>query len=648
MSYLKLDKKQLINLNYALKREILRSNRAGSYASTTVTFCNTRKYHGLLICPLEQLDGEKHVLLSALDETIIQHEQEFHIGSRRYPGIYHPLGHKYIRDFHSNPIPTHIYRVGGVVLKKEIILSEEEERIMFRYTLLEAHSPTKIKFQPFLAFRQIHKLSKANMDVNSKFEKQANGIRVKLYNGYPFLYLQSSKKNEYTHAPDWYYNVEYLEEKSRGYDCLEDLFSIGFFEMTIKKGESIVFSAGTTEAEPKSLKRKFTTEVNKRTPRDNYQNNLENAAQQFFVKKGKKVHITAGYPWFGVWGRDTFIALPGLTGARKDFKTFKTVLDTMSAELRNGLFPNLGLGESADVNSVDAPLWYIWALQKYVYELGSFSGVWKNYGKQLKEILNAYKKGTSYGIKMRENALIYSGVPGKALTWMDAVVHGKPVTARIGFDVEINALWYNAVMFALEVAKKSRNKEFVEEWKDLPEKIKTSFIDTFWSQEKKYLADYVNDEHTDWAVRPNQIFAASMPFGMLNKDQKADVIHRVKRELLTPKGLRTLSPKNPDYKGIYEGGQEQRDKAYHQGTVWPWLIGHYVEANFKVFGKDALPMAEKIYWGFEDVMKNAGLGTISEIYDGNPPHLCKGAISQAWSVAEILRIKCLIDEYKEK
>ena len=527
-------------------------------------------------------------------------------------------------------------------------MAEEEERIMFRYTLVEAHSPTKIKFQPFLAFRQIHRLSKANMDVNPKFEEVKNGVRVKLYNGYPFLYLQCSKKNEYTHAPDWYYNVEYLEEGERGYESTEDLFSNGFFEMPIKQGETIVFSAGTTEIEPATLKRKFTSEVKKRVPRNSYLNNLENAAQQFFVKKGKKLYITAGYPWFGIWGRDTFISLPGLSLARNDVKSAKQVLDTMVAELRNGLFPNLGIGATADVNSVDAPLWFIWALQKYVYHIGSFATIWRTYGKKIKEILTAYKNGTTYGIKMRDNALIYAGVKGKALTWMDAVVNGKPVTPRIGYDVEINALWYNAVKFALEVAKKARDNDFLNEWNDLTEKVKTSFNEIFWDDEKRYLADFVDDEHKDWAVRPNQIFAASLPFSVVDSDKAIEIVHRVQSELLTPKGLRTLSPKHPDYKGIYKGNQEQRDKAYHQGTVWPWLLGHFVEAYLKIYGVQGIPLAEKIYHGFEEDMTNAGIGTISEIYDGNPPHEPRGAISQAWSVAEVLRIKCLIDEYKNK
>ncbi len=648
MSYIKFDKNQLVNLNFSLKRELIRSNRAGSYASTTITFCNTRKYHGLLICPLEHLDGQKHVLLSSLDETIIQRGKEFHIGSRKYPEEFHPLGHKYLEKFEAEPIPTHIYRVSGVVLKKEILLAQEEERILLKYTLLDAHSPTRIRFQPYLAFRQIHKLSKANMDVNTKFEQVQNGIRVKLYNGYPYLYLQTNKKAEYVHAPDWYYNVEYIEEKNRGYDPLEDLMAIGFFEMPLKKGESIIFSAGTTEIDPKKMKIRFNNEIKKRIPRDSFENNLENSAQQFFVKKDNKLYVTAGYPWFCVWARDTFISLPGLTLARNDFKSAKKILDTMSKELRDGLFPNQGTGAEADVNSVDAPLWYVWAVQKYVYRINSFTGIWNSYGKKIREILNAYKNGTHYGIKMHDNGLIYAGVKGKALTWMDAIVAGKPVTPRIGYDVEINALWYNAVNFALEAAKKARDKEFIEQWQYLPELIKKSFIEIFWDKEKGYLADYVDEKHTNWDVRPNQVIATSMPFTMLTPEQIQSILKVTENELLTPKGLRSLSPKNPNYKGRYEGNQEQRDLAYHQGTVWVWLLGHFAEGYLRIHGKSGLRFIEKLYQGFEEDMFNAGLGTISEIYDGNPPYEPRGAISQAWSVAEILRIKQMLDEYKSK
>jgi len=648
MSYIQFDKTKLINLKYSLSREFIRSNRAGAYASSTIINCNTRKYHGLLICPMEKLDGGNHVLLSSLDETVIQHGKEFHLAVKRYPGeVYHP-GHKYLRDFNSEPIPTLIYRVGGVVLQKEMLLVEETEQLLIKYTLLDAHSPTKIKLHPFLAFRNVHKLSKSNLDVNSKFHHIPNGIKTRMYDAYPYLNMQLSKKAEYVHAPNWYYNIEYSEEERRGYEFSEDLFVTGYFEFSIKKGESVIFSASLKEAKPQSLKRQFTSEIKKRIPRDTFENCLTNSAQQFIIRKGKKTEIIAGFPWFGAWGRDTFISLPGLTLAIGDTKTAKDILDTMSKQIQNGLFKNMGSHDDADLNSVDAPLWYFWAIQQYAAHTNKLKQVWKDYGSKMKSVLENYQKGTKYNIKMHENHLIWAGKKGKALTWMDAMVDGEGVTPRIGYDVEINALWYNALMFSLESAKAAGDKKFIEQWQDIPEKVKKSFIETFWLENKGQLLDYVDGAPINKAVRPNQIFAASLPYSMLDEEQMKRVTDRVKAELFTPKGLRTLSPKNKDYKGIYEGDQKARDSAYHQGTVWPWLAGHFCEAHLRVCGKSGLQLVKDFYKGFEDDMNRAGIGSISEIYDGNPPHEPKGAISQAWSVAELLRIKMMIDHYESR
>lgn len=646
MSYIQFDKTQLINLKYSLAREFIRSNRAGAYASSTIINCNTRKYHGVLVCPMEKLDGDNHVLLSSLDETIIQHEKEFHLAVKRYPGgIYHP-GHKYLREFTSEPIPTLIYRVGGVVLQKEMLLVEETEQVLIKYTLIDANSPTKIKLHPFLAFRNVHKLSKSNLDVNSKFYNIPNGIKTRMYDAYPYLHMQTSKKAEYVHAPNWYYNIEYSEEEKRGYEFSEDLFVPGYFEFSIKKGESVVFSASLKEISGQSLKRKFASEIKKRVPRNTFENCLINSAQQFITRKGKKTEIIAGFPWFGSWGRDTFISLPGLTLAIGDIKTAKDVLDTLSKQLKNGLFKNMGSHDDADLNSVDAPLWYFWAIQQYAYKTGKSKQVWKDYSTKMKSILDNYKKGTKYNIKMHDNHLIWAGEKGKALTWMDAMVDGEGVTPRIGYDVEINALWYNAIMFALELAEAANDKKFIKDWKDIPGKVKGSFISDFWLEKKGQLLDYVDNDVPDKAVRPNQIFAVSLPYSMLSETQMKSVIDRVKAELWTPKGLRTLSPKNGDYKGVYEGDQKSRDSTYHQGTVWPWLAGHFCEAHLKICGKSGLQLVKDFYKGFESDMNQAGIGSISEIYDGNPPHETKGAISQAWSVAELLRIKSMIDKYE--
>jgi predicted glycogen debranching enzyme len=374
---------------------------------------------------------------------------------------------------------------------------------------------------------------------------------------------------------------------------------------------------------------------------------LINSAQQFICKTGKKTEIIAGFPWFGRWGRDTFISLPGLTLAIGDVKTCKAVLDTMSAELKGSLFPNIGHGSQASLNSVDAPLWYFWAIQQYNAVVKNDEAIWKDYGKKMIKILTGYRDGTSYNIKMHDNGLIYSGEPGKALTWMDAVVYGKPVTPRIGYNVEINALWYNAICFTLEMAQKAGDKKFVSEWNNLPPLIINTFYDTFWNEKRGYLADYVNGDFKDWSVRPNQVFVTSLKYSPVSDDIKKSVLDVIKGELLTPKGLRTLSPKNPLYIGIYAGDQESRDSAYHQGTVWPWLLGHYAEGYLHIHKKSGLAHIEKLYYGFEEDMTMHGIGSISEVYDGNPPHSPGGTISQAWSVAELLRISKLIDKYKK-
>lgn len=646
MSFLEFDKTQLINLECSLKKELIRSNGAGSFGSCTIINCNTRKYHGLLICPQEGLDGDNHVLLSSVDETIIQHNAEFHLGVRRYPGnVYEPKGHKYVREFVTNPTPKLTFRVGGVVLTRETLLLYNDERVLIRYTLEEAQSPTKLRLQPFLAFRNIHRLSKANNDVNRKFDTVPNGIRSKLYTGYPFLYMQLSRKNEFISVPDWYYNIEYIEEKDRGYECHEDLFVPGYFEFPIKKGESIIFSAGLREIVPAKLKQIYEKEVKSRVPRDSFYNCLVNAAQQFIVKRDGKTEITAGFPWFGRWGRDTFISLPGLTLAIGDVKTCKAVLDTMVADLHGPLFPNIGTGDNSALNSVDAPLWFFWAVQQYAIAINDPKKAWKEYGKKMQLILKGFRTGTEFNIKMQENGLINAGTPGLALTWMDAVVAGKPVTPRIGMPVEINALWYNAICFSLQAANASGDKKFAKEWSEWPSKIAAAFRENFWCEKRGFLADCINGEEKDFSIRPNQVIAVSLPFIMLNEDDCKSILDIVERELLTPRGLRTLSPEHPDYKGIYFGDQQTRDQAYHQGTVWPWLIGHFAEGYLKIHGKSGVAFIKRIVKNFEPVMFEHGIGTISEVYDGDPPHLPGGAISQAWSVGELLRIITMLEKY---
>ena len=648
MGYIKFDKAHVVNLEYSLSREILRTNRAGSYSSTTIVGCNTRKYHGLLVCPVDALGGERHVLLSGLDSTVVSNGQSFNTGIRKYQGDYYsPKGHKYIEDFDIQDIPGMTYRVGNVFMKQERLLVHYEEQLLIRFTIIDTDEPVKIQLRPFLAFRSIHQLTHANMWANTRVEDISGGIRACMYEGFPWLNMQLSCKSEFVPVPDWYLGVEYVEEQKRGYDFSEDLFVPGFFEFTASKGDVIVFSASTREEKPSGFKAKFTRTVSSKIPRSDFCNSLRNAAQQFIEMRGEDTTIVAGYPWFGSWGRDTFISLPGIALARKQEDLYAAVIDTQVRRMKGGLFPNMGEAENPAFNSVDAPLWFFQAL--YSYGLGA-GEAWKRYGAAMKAVLGAYRDGTSFGIHMRDNGLIYADAPGKALTWMDAIVDGVPVTPRSGYAVEINALWYNAVCFALDTARGARDRAFVREWEKMPELIARSFTELFWDEELGYLADYVSDpEKRNMQVRPNMVIATSLPYTMLTKEQMKSILDIANRMLVTPRGLRTLSPSEEGYQGIYCGTQEKRDSAYHQGTVWPWLLGPFCEGWLRVYGQGGVARVRKLIMGFEETLTEAGISTISEIYDGDPPHEPRGAISQAWSVAEVLRIYNLLEtKYKEK
>lgn len=648
MSYIKFDKNQLVNLEYSLSKELLRSNRAGSYASTTITGCNTRKYHGLLVSLQPQIDNQHHVFLSSFDATVIQHDAEFNLGIHKYENdVYDPGGHKYIREFESDPIPKITYRVGGVVLSMERVFAANDDRILIRYTLEDAHSATKLRFKPFLAFRSVHDLSKSNDNADISFSRVNNGISVKLYEHYSPLYLQFSKKANFIHNPNWYYDLEYSKEKTRGYDYKEDLFVPGFFEVEIKKGESIVFSAGLEEINSAKLKTLFTKETEIRIPRDSFENCLINAAQQFIIHKPGKIDLIAGYHWFNISGRDTFIALPGLTLIQNDPKIFLAIVDSMIQRMQGPFFPNNRIGNEFIYNSVDAPLWFFWALQQYVLFTGDTNTIWKKFKKVMSLILNEFKKGTSFNVHMLENGLLYAGNEGDVLTWMNVKIEEKPAICRNGLAVEVNALWYNAIRFYIELSEKNKDTKGLNTWRKIVKNIEGSFPETFWDEERGYLADSVRGDHKDFSVRPNQVIVTSLPFSPVSDDVKNNILQIVELELLTPRGLRTLSPKNIDYIGIYKGDIIARDTAYHNGSAFPWLLGPFAEGYLKLHGKSGLSLIKKLYQGFEDEMIEAGVGTISELYYGDPPHKGKGAISQAWSVAELLRINHLIKQYEE-
>ncbi len=646
MAYLEFNRAELVNLEYSLRREILTTNQAGGYINTTIVCCNTRKYHGLLVVPIDNFGGDRHVLLSALDETVIQHEQSFNLGIHRYSGKYEPRGHKYIIDFAYEPIATLIYRVGGVVLKKELMLVHNEDQLLIRYTLLEAHSPTTLRLKPYLAYRNAHALTRANAEANVQPEKIAGGVKSKLYEGFPALHMQMNNNAKFVAAPNWYYDVEYADEVRRGYDGHEDLLVPGHFECTIKKGESVIFSASVKENKPASLKTTFDKALAIRAPRNGYVQCLKNAAGQFTSRRDKVTEVMAGFPFYGMKSRDTLVSLPGLTlGPRRDEDFCKAVLDTMSEHLVDGLLVNSDRGNKNSCRPVDASLWYFWTIQQYAAAVPT-ADVWKLYGKKMKSILEAYIQGTHSDIRMHDNGLIWADEHEQPMSWMDAVVDGKPVTPRPGYQVETNALWYNAVAYVLELAKKNKDTKFVKEWTPVREKIEMNFMPVFMSYTRHHLADFVGPDGQNSFTRPNQIIACALPYSPLSEDDQRMVISAVERELLTPKGLRTLSPRNPLYIGRYEGDQAQRYKAQHQGSVYPWFLSFYIEANLRLFGKAFISTAKELVAGFEEDMTMHGLCSIAELYHGDPPYSPHGCIAQAWSVAAILRSMQLIEDYE--
>lgn len=648
MSFIKFDKNQLVNLEYSLSKEMLRSNRAGSFSCHTIIGCNTRKYHGLLISPQPLLGNTPHVLLSKVEETIIQREAEFNIGINRYPNTYSPKGHKYVRDFSADVIPKITYRVGGVVLTKETLFITNEEKVIIKYTLVEAQSPTLLRIKPFLAFRSIHHLSKKNIYLDTKYDPVPNGIKTRMYQGYSPLYMQFSKKKiEYIHSPDWYNDLEYFHEKERGYEYREDLYVPGFFEVSVKKGESVLFAAGTHETNPLVISKNFTKESKLRTPRNSYGNCLKNSAEQFFYSHDQGTDIIAGYPWYDRIGRFTFISLPGLSLAKTNLTACRDVMDTMISQMSGPFFPETGRGENTTYRSADTSLWFIWALQQCHYNGVNKKEIQKNYFTVVKNIIESYAAGNDL-LTMHDNGLIFINPWNSDVTWMNAAIDGRPVTPRHGYTVEVNALWYNALIFAVEIAKQVKDHDFANRWKEIAEKTAHNFIDVFWNQEKEYLADFMIDGFQNMSVRPNMILAASMPNTPLSDSNIMSIIDISIKQLLTPKGIRTLTPEDPNYRGKYSGNEKQRDLALHQGTVYPWILGHFSQAYLKIYKDSGLEYIKKIYENFQEDMTEDGIGNISEFFEGDPPHQSKGAISFAPSVAELLRIRRMIKDMEKK
>lgn len=553
MSVLTFDKKELGNLEYSLQREMLATDRRGGYMSTTIVCRNTRKYHGLMVAPIDDSD-RAYVLLSSVDETVVHDGQSFNLALHRFPGTYEPRGHKYITDFEYTPTPTITYRVGSIVLRKELLWIHNRTQLMIRYTLLEAPSDVRLRLRPFFAFRDKHALTHANMEADGRSRPIPGGVKCRLYSDFPWLYLQTDCRDaEFVPAPDWYYNFEYAREIERGYEGDEDLLTTGYFELSLGRRQSVIFSA-SVEAIPD----------------------------------------------------------PAAIG---------------------GMF-------------ADAPLWFFWVLQQLQRTLGE-EEIWKRYGIVMKELLAAYRRGVG-GVAVHDNGLVWASAPDKALTWMNALAGGVPVVSRDGYPVEINALWYNAVCYALELASRFGEEEFVGEWKAWPERIRNAFREMFWSGDDGYLADFVGPEGPNRWIRPNMVVACGLDYKMLDEEQQASVLRIVGQHLLTPKGLRSLSPRNPRYKNRCEGDEAVRAEASMNGSVWVWPLWFYVKASFDLGGREFLPRAEELLARFGEEIQSYGIGSINELFDGDPPHAPWGAVSQAWSVGAVLMIRETTERWRRR
>lgn len=643
MSYLKFDKNLLINLEQSLRLEVLRTNQSGAYHCTTIVGANTRKQHGLLVIPVPEIDDNSHVLLSSLDETVIQHGAPFNLGLHRYSGgVYSPNGHKYIREYDCERVPTHTFRVGGVILKREKIFITNENRILIRYTLVDAHSKTTLQFRPFLAFRNANDLCVENQVASRDYKEVSNGISTCMYEGYPELFMQVNHKPKFVFDPHWYKGIEYIKDQERGIPYTEDLYVPGYFEVDLKKGDTIIFSAGVSEVNTRQLTKMYEDEIKTRTPRTSFYNCLKNSAKQFYMTNADGHYMLAGYPWFKVRARDEFIALPGCTLSNHHRPDFEAIMDTAKEAFTRWMETGEPDKHLQGIDLPDVPLWAAWAIQRYSHDT-DVPTARERYGELVAQLIDFIIDGKHPNLQVDDNGLVRTDGTRQPMSWMDSArPDGTPLIPRTGYLVEFNALWYNALMFLLQMyADDKQMQSRVERWQKISDAYAESFAPTFLN-DYGYLYDYVNGSYTDLSVRPNMVIAVGVDHTPLDRRQRKRILDFITRELLTPKGLRTLSPNSYGYNPWYVGNPDQREKAYYSGSARPWLMGFYCHAYVKVFGIGGLSFVNRMMIGFEDEMSQGAIGTLSELYDGNPPFIGRGAVSFAANVGEILRVLRLL------
>lgn len=647
----------------AISREWLVTNGIGGYASSTVIGENSRKYHGLLVASANP-PVDRKVLLSSLDEELIIEGQLSRLAVHSYPDTLYPSGFQYLERFSAYPLPTFEYRVRNIKLIKTVFMVHSKNTTVVKYSILNPDNEDIVfRILPLVANRGFHELRKPG-DVSFTEVSIDTGVDIGFNLVENDVLLQMRSNMKFKRNSHWYYNFQYEMERERGDAYQEDLYNPGYFEEHITDNvcEFYVVASDNLPDEmesehildPVSALELINFEYEKELSRqkdlldkcsfnDDLAKKLFVAADSFIVQRSSadSHSIIAGYHWFADWGRDAMISLPGLTLVTGRFDDAKEILRTFAENCLDGLIPNRFSDDgisSPDYNTVDASLWFIYTLGRYYSyskDLRNIREMWNT----VISIIHNYKKGTSYGIRMDHDGLI---IHDGQLTWMDVKIGDEEITPRAGKTCEINALWYNALCTAIHLGD-LMGKDTTEFY-EIAALVKSNFTGVFWNQEDRCLYDcvYVNDEGAvtnDASVRPNQIFAVSLPYTILDADKERMVVEKVKEDLLTPYGLRSLSPNDSRYVGMYRGDRNSRDHAYHNGTVWPWLLGPFITAYVKVNGKSSLSLeyCRELLSDLEYHLGEGGIGSISEIFDGDSPHRPRGCIAQAWSVAEILR-----------
>jgi predicted glycogen debranching enzyme len=633
------------NLDVSSRREWLETNGLGGFASSTITGLNTRRYHGLLVAATKPPAG-RMVLLSKMEETLVIGGRRVELSVNRYPGVMHPRGDRYLKQFRKDPFPVFVYEVEGITLEKSVFMVQGENTTVIQYELRGAECTLELR--PLIAFRDFHSTAHENGALNPSLERQAGWVRVAPYAGLPPLYLAHTG-GEVQPAGTWYRNFEYSVEQERGLDFQEDLFNplVLIFDLSRDSRTSVVASTEMRSAESAGTLRAAEIErrekiVAAEPSGDMFVRRLVLAADQFIVSRGDGQTVIAGYPWFGDWGRDTMITLPGLTLVTGRYDVAKSILLAFAGYVDRGMLPNRfpDAGEAPEYNTVDATLWFFEAVRALVARAGDYEFVRARLYDVLADIIRWHERGTRYGIHVDSDGLLMAGEPGVQLTWMDAKVGDWVVTPRIGKPVEIQALWYNALRVMEEFASKFGLESDGAHYGELAERAQHNFPELFWNAAAGCLYDVVNGKVRDASIRPNQIFTVSLFHKMLPPGKAESVVDVVERNLLTPYGLRSLAPGDPQYHGRYEGNPFSRDGAYHQGTVWPWLLGPFITAYLEVHGRSAEARKQAGEWlaPFRIWIEDEGLGQIPEILDGDPQQRSVGCIAQAWSVAELLRV----------